>query len=471
MARMNSAYQLLESYAMLQGAFPVLETLLLPDPINERIRLIKVWCDEWEDLGIPRSPAFDYLRGKGSDHQDQLFGAMDRAYNTMMSRTVRGLAQLGKEQSRGLAALDRVAKARIQQVLRTIHQSPPADLDQQEDRDDADDAQRAEARDARIARAGARIEQACRELVLRGQETLGGGVPGFKWWDSFAPARDKPSEEEHMTRLITINLLRIFAPRLSSSGAGPEVEQEEEHFEPSVVLQRLLHVVARRQRFLKAKRSPLWERQMKRFSGIEDIPGVKIEHVKREIPLMLDRQECCICREKFDEGFWKAKTWEEHVFEDLCPFVCLVEDPRVPNRTYAARADWAWHVFEAHCDTVWLCPVVGCRKARRCFPLPRGLRQHLRAVHPRYPLSPPTRPPNHPRDDNNHEETNTVVSAAATVEEDPGVLADLVRRGERVNILPQMHRCPLCSLRLEDLEHYVGHVGDHLENIALLSTV
>ncbi|KAK8024558.1 hypothetical protein PG993_012624 [Apiospora rasikravindrae] len=469
MVGVNSAYQLLESYAMLQGAFPVLETLSLPDFINERTRLIKVWCDEWEDIGIPRSSAFDYLRGKGSGHQVQLIAAMDRAYNTMMSKTVRGLAQVGKVQSRKLAALNRQARKRIQRALGTLHQSPSADSDKQEvSGDEAPEPRRTEARDALVARAGARIEHAWKELTRCGREALSEGVPGFRWWDSLALAHDAATEEEPMTRLITTNILRAFAPRRSPS-ARPEAEAEqEEDFEPSVVLQRLLHVVARRQSFLKARRSPLLERQMGRLSGLANIMGLAIEQVNRKIPLMLDRRECSICRAEFDEGVWRPKTWEEHVFEDLRPFVCMVEDCRIPNRTYAARADWKRHVLDAHCDSVWLCPVVGCTRKSGCrpssFPLPRGLRRHLRAAHPR-----------HLRSGNGQEfpntTTTTATSAETTTEEDPDVLVDLIRRGERVNISPQMYRCPLCSLRMENLEHYLRHVGDHLENIELLSTL
>ena len=85
MARLDIPYEILESYAKLQGSFSVLETLFLPVDVHEPMRWIKVWCDEWEDLGDPNSGAIRYLKRRESERR-VLRNAMDEASRVLTSK-------------------------------------------------------------------------------------------------------------------------------------------------------------------------------------------------------------------------------------------------------------------------------------------------------------------------------------------------------------------------------------------------
>lgn len=63
-----------------------MESISLPEKIRELIRLIKVWCDEWEDLGIPDSLVVRYLKGRGSARRYMLKNTMDVVYRVLTSK-------------------------------------------------------------------------------------------------------------------------------------------------------------------------------------------------------------------------------------------------------------------------------------------------------------------------------------------------------------------------------------------------
>lgn len=64
---------------------------------------------------------------------------------------------------------------------------------------------------------------------------------------------------------------------------------------------------------------------------------------------------------------------------------------------------------------------------------------------------------------------NNGTSDAKELNWDERALGQLVGSGIRSSYLLSMHRCPFCRVELRNSDHYFGHVGDHLESIALLS--
>ena len=83
----RSIFDLQESYATLRGTISVLEDLSLPTKVSDHVRFVKAWCDEWEDLGVPRSPTLQHLERHGSSHWSSLIRAIDRATNVITSET------------------------------------------------------------------------------------------------------------------------------------------------------------------------------------------------------------------------------------------------------------------------------------------------------------------------------------------------------------------------------------------------
>ncbi|KAJ0141333.1 Protein ecm33 [Fusarium oxysporum f. sp. albedinis] len=53
-----------------------------------------------------------------------------------------------------------------------------------------------------------------------------------------------------------------------------------------------------------------------------------------------------------------TKTWKEHVYRDLQPYLCLEHNCSMPHHRYARRRDWMNHVLQEHW-TVFVCPF-GC---------------------------------------------------------------------------------------------------------------
>ena len=84
--RGGTIFDLQESYATLQGTITVLRDLALPEKVKECLHWVKVWCDEWEDLGIPRSQALNHLTGDQFElKRFSLIQAMDKASEMLTS--------------------------------------------------------------------------------------------------------------------------------------------------------------------------------------------------------------------------------------------------------------------------------------------------------------------------------------------------------------------------------------------------
>lgn len=80
-------YDLQETFARLRQTLPILDDLDLPYEIRCYLHLIRVWCDEWEDLGIPFTPAFECLKGGEVESQRiLLMRKMIRAFHLLTGR-------------------------------------------------------------------------------------------------------------------------------------------------------------------------------------------------------------------------------------------------------------------------------------------------------------------------------------------------------------------------------------------------
>ncbi|KAK7906560.1 hypothetical protein PG985_016297 [Apiospora marii] len=186
MAQVDSPYRLMESYAKLQGSFPILESFSLPEEVREPISSIKAWCDEWEDLSIPASPVVRYLKGRGSAPHHTLKDALDRVFEAFASEAVTSLSQPRQEQTDALTGRFREARERIQQAVRNLNNQSGTDPDRLVGQTEHPELRRSSnAQDVeKIKRARDKIGAAWKGLMLSGREVLSGGVPPvFGEWD------------------------------------------------------------------------------------------------------------------------------------------------------------------------------------------------------------------------------------------------------------------------------------------------
>ncbi|KAK8102134.1 hypothetical protein PG984_015280 [Apiospora sp. TS-2023a] len=284
-----------------------------------------------------------------------------------------------------------------------------------------------------------RLQKALKGLVLAGREALSKGVPEFMWWGF---GRELAEVSGPGAAAIINSILATYGPR-HSQGDVPGMRNIGDR-PLSGVLRRVLGVVERRQNFLHSVSSRLIS-----------IMGEEPQHDNGVLRDAIDKMDRALPKIP-DETAYSENSWRCLVFRELRPFLCLVEDCHTPNRTYATREDWERHMTNAYSYTAWLCPILRCSSnARQAFPREQDLRDHLRAAHPRFP------PPSLLGDDG--KETNS------RAKKSPWVVGEAIKRCECRIFSPHLYRCPLCHEPLETLEHYLGHVGDHLETIALLS--
>ena len=124
----------------------------------------------------------------------------------------------------------------------------------------------------------------------------------------------------------------------------------------------------------------------------------------------------------------------KHVFRDLRPYVCLVQDCSTPDHQYLRRREWIKHMELEHWR-VWQC-TWGC--ASRTFSTARGFRDHLSAIHGQLMTGARL-------------ETFTSLRSCADHSKAVG-------------------KCPLClSYHTKSCSDYARHIGRHLERLALFT--
>ncbi|KAK8876742.1 heterokaryon incompatibility protein-domain-containing protein [Apiospora arundinis] len=460
-------YDLQETFARLRQTLPILDDLELPYEIHCYLHLIRVWCDEWEDLGIPFTPAFECLKGGEVDSQRiLLMQKMIRAFHLLTGRKV---SPARIEDYRKLVEATRQARERIQQTYRT-HSLPWGKekvvvVGEEEEEEEVvvvevggDFLRQLE---LPIEFATRLLKEAWQDLMATGEDALRDGMPDFRWWDY----ENEVSIAGYVQRSANVIIDSIKCVRMPSlDGATVEARAG------PVPMRRLLQVVTRRHRFLVALQSN-YSRSILPY--VEPSFQKAFKNMDRTLPPKPGKNKeskCNFCsekpghvlstklQEKVDKTVgskdsdgtvgskgvrWTDEAWRKHVFEHLRPFVCLIDECRVPHRTWAAREGWERHIFEAHCETIWPCPVVSCMPGAQpnleSFIGVKSLARHLREDH------------------------------ALDYSKLLGVLHDSTAREKQIHISPRMKRCPLCLVGTESLEGYVGHVGDHLECIALMS--
>ncbi|KAK8067449.1 hypothetical protein PG996_006561 [Apiospora saccharicola] len=358
--------------------------------------------------------------------------------------SVTSLLRSRQEQNCALARLTRQARNGIEQVLQALRQAgKPSNWELnpagggseiQPNGNDPDEEKIKVAKD--------RLQKALKGLIRSAREALSKGVPEFMWWDF---GRELAEVSGTSTADIADSILAADGPwRSPREGRAPGMRDVRDRPLP-YVLRRVLGVVERRQNFLHS--AP---------SSLISLIGEQLQHDNGVLQDAIDNMDRALPKNP-DETAYSEKGWRCHVFLELRPFLCLVEDCRVPNRTYVAREDWERHMISAHSYTAWICPVLRCSSnARQAFSREQELVKHLRAEHPRFP--PPSLCHDH------RDETNSTMAKKR-----PWVVEEAIKRCEYRIVSPHMYRCPLCRESLETLERYLGHVGDHLETIALLS--
>ncbi|KAG9513523.1 hypothetical protein KCV07_g8721, partial [Aureobasidium melanogenum] len=87
--------------------------------------------------------------------------------------------------------------------------------------------------------------------------------------------------------------------------------------------------------------------------------------------------ECPFCHVILSSGLMqKREIWEQHVFEDLRPYVCSFESCPTPGRLFESRHDRVYHEQQMH-RRMWVCPD-GCTKD---LPTKADMVQHLLRGH------------------------------------------------------------------------------------------
>ncbi|KAK6857382.1 hypothetical protein PG995_007569 [Apiospora arundinis] len=372
-------YDLQEAFARLRQTLPILDDLDLPYEIHCYLHLIRVWCDEWEDLGIPFTPAFECLKGGEVESQRiLLMRKMIRAFHLLTGRKV---SPTRIEDYRKLVEATRQARERIQQTYRT-HSLPWG----KEKVVKVVEVVVVEVGEDFLRQLELPIEFATRllkevwqDLMVTGEDALRDGMPDFRWWDY----ENEISIAGYVQRSANVIIDSIKCVRMPSlDGATVEARAG------PVPMRRLLQVVTRRHRFLVALQSN-YSRSILPY--VEPSFQEAFKNMDRTLPPKPGKNKeskCNFCsekpghvlstklQEKVDKTVgskdsdgtvgskgvrWTDEAWRKHVFEHLRPFVCLIDECRVPHRTWAAREGWERHIFEAHCETIWPCPVASCK--------------------------------------------------------------------------------------------------------------
>lgn len=125
------------------------------------------------------------------------------------------------------------------------------------------------------------------------------------------------------------------------------------------------------------------------------------------------------------------RSWRQHVYEDLPPYVCTDQNCNAVTRQFSRRKEWRRHMKEH--ETKWLCPY----ECNGHFDTSQLFEQHLKGVHPE----------------------STSETKLATL------LQTCTKSGEEAKSL----QCPLCLVDKPNLNTWYKHVGHHLEQLALFA--
>ncbi|KPI40207.1 uncharacterized protein AB675_11539 [Cyphellophora attinorum] len=141
--------------------------------------------------------------------------------------------------------------------------------------------------------------------------------------------------------------------------------------------------------------------------------------------------ECPFCEQAV--YFTSRRDWKMHVFADLEAYICTVPGCRSMFTSYATRKSWASHEINAHLvDFAYRCHICGVMVRNQQI-----FADHLRSMHP-------------------SRETNTAV----------------VMKQAQMQVEPDFTTCVcrLCNVsEFRDARAYATHVGQHLEQIALIT--
>ncbi|CAG1999660.1 unnamed protein product [Fusarium graminearum] len=125
-------------------------------------------------------------------------------------------------------------------------------------------------------------------------------------------------------------------------------------------------------------------------------------------------------------------AWKRHVFGDLRPYTCVFPDCAEFNTDFHRRHDWQLHVSKFHWRS-WTCPF----RCQQPFSSNAELSNHIKY---------------------HHLQTGT-----------DGEIKSVTALGEKPAPDDTSSHCVLCGHYVTGLEHYVKHVGKHLEQLALFA--
>ncbi|KAK4899643.1 hypothetical protein LTR27_002909 [Elasticomyces elasticus] len=144
-----------------------------------------------------------------------------------------------------------------------------------------------------------------------------------------------------------------------------------------------------------------------------------------------DPFECKICFTMVIAD--NERAWRQHVYEDLPPYVCMLESCATAHQPYARRREWQQHEREMHYRT-WACPY-GCIDV---LATPELFQAHVVRDH------------DQKLDDPNMQR---MIDACAQPLEDESTTS----------------QCPLCQRTIVPQKRFFKHLGHHLEELALFS--
>ncbi|PVH81787.1 hypothetical protein DL98DRAFT_530840 [Cadophora sp. DSE1049] len=150
--------------------------------------------------------------------------------------------------------------------------------------------------------------------------------------------------------------------------------------------------------------------------SLENFPPIPIESAKGKT------FECPICCKRL-RGIVSAAQWEHHVYADLQPYVCIVDDCSSNLTAFGSRLDFTNHMAQHQDIVVWSCSV--CRDTQDN---PDAIRKHISHAHP-------------------------------DMEIESAVISNTVHR----NMAKE--QCPFCGV--VPGTGFVGHLCRHLEEVAL----
>ncbi|OBT39150.1 hypothetical protein VE00_09683 [Pseudogymnoascus sp. WSF 3629] len=135
---------------------------------------------------------------------------------------------------------------------------------------------------------------------------------------------------------------------------------------------------------------------------------------------------CYICQKTLKDVHHESQ-WKRHVFSDLRPYVCIVEDCRANSVQFASRSEFAAHLTEHQLYKTWRC--MKCNTSSQSFDF---IQDHVAHSHP----------------------LSTPAQQGCQIEE-LSHLRDL-----------STQRCPFCN-DIPGHANFVGHICHHLEETSL----